>query len=391
MIQRALDLSRLLGRSRSAFLFGPRGVGKTLLAQAWLEGLGDGLHIDLLHSEVYRSYLSEPERLRYEVERSLGRKTLTVVVDEVQRLPVLLDEVHGLLERYKRRVRFLLTGSSARKLKRGGANLLAGRAWTLRLHPLSSSEIDVDLRRALRYGTLPAIYLEDDAPRRSLQAYVDSYLREEVLAESLVRKTEGFVRFLDAAGQRNGEPVNHSKLGRAAGVSSKTIEQYFSILVDTLVAVRIDGWSRSVRRQLRQAPKYYFFDCGVVNALAGELRTPLRRGTYRYGKLFETFVVNEVVRLNDDRDLGYRLYYWRTNTGLEVDLVLARAASEPPCAIELKSDVGPESSELRGLKAFAADNPTAELLCLCQTPRAYRRDGVDVLPWRDGLDRLAAR
>lgn len=385
MIQRQLDLERTLGEAQSAFLFGPRGVGKTFLAKRFLAASGHGLAIDLLNLDVYRRYVTDLALFRREIEHAIGERTVTVFVDEVQKFPALLDEVHYLIEEYKPRVRFLLTGSSARKLRRGGANLLAGRAWTLMLHPLSSSEVQLDLQRALSFGTLPAIYLGEGSQVRSLTAYVDTYLREEIFVEALVRKSESFIRFLDLAGQINGEPVNHSKLGRAAGVSSKTVQEYFSILVDTLVALRVDGWSHSVRKQLRQSPKYYFFDCGVLNAIRGEIRSELRPHTYRYGKLFETFVVNEVQRRNDYKDLGYRLYYWRTSTGREVDLVLSRGPSDRPRAIEIKSDSAPTEAGLRGLLSFRTENPSADLLCFCTTPRAYQLGDIKVLPWQEGL------
>jgi uncharacterized protein len=391
MITRALDLSRVLGKTRSAFLFGPRGVGKTLLARELLAREDGGIYIDLLNLDTYRRYLNEPELFRLELEQALSRGVLTVVVDEVQKLPGLLDEVHHLLEKYKKKIRFLLTSSSARKLKRGGANLLAARAWTLKLHPLSSFEIDLDIRRALQYGTLPAIYLEDETPHRTLKAYVDTYLKEEILQESLVRKAENFIRFLEFAGQMNGEPVNFAKVAREAGVTTKTAQEYFSILVDTLVAVRVDGWSHSVRKQLRQSPKYYFFDCGVLNAMRGELHVDLRRSTYRYGRLFETFLINELHRLNDNQELDYRFFYWRTNTGQEVDLILSRGVSDRPCAIEIKSNQAPSESDMKGLKAFRSEHEDADLFCFCLTPRAYSLGDVTVLPWQEGLTAIKRR
>ena len=391
MINRLLDLDSELKANRSAFLFGPRGVGKTLLGREFLTRQPVSLGIDLLNLDTYRRYLAEPALFRTECERLIqpGR-VLTVLIDEVQKLPGLLDEVHYLLERHKGRVRFLLTGSSARKLKRGQANLLAGRAWTLKLHPLTALEVDLDLDRALRFGTLPAIYLEDEAPQRTLRAYVETYLKEEILQESLVRKAEPFVRFLDVAGQQSGEPVNFSQVARDCGVSVKTTQDYFSILLDTLVAFRVDGWARSVRKQLRQAPKYYVFDCGVLNALRGELETSLKPASFRHGKLFEHFVVCECVRLNDYFERNYKFRYWRTNSGMEVDLILSRGAYETPVTVEIKAQPDPGESDLRSLAAFAAENPKAELICLCRTPRAYRIGPVDVLPWTDGLRRLFA-
>jgi predicted AAA+ superfamily ATPase len=389
MGSRLLDLEQRLVAGRSAFLFGPRGVGKTTLAQEFLARQVRSRSIDLLNLDTYRRFLADPGLFRRELEHEIGAgKDLTVLLDEVQKLPALLDEVHYLIERHKRKVRFLLTGSSARKLKRGGANLLAGRAWTLRLHPLTSREVQLDLHRALRYGTLPAVYLEDPTPVPTLKAYVETYLKEEILQEALVRRTESFVRFLDVAGQQNGEPANFSAIARETGVSVKTAQEYFSILVDTLVAFRVDGWFYSVRKQLRQAPKFYLFDCGVLNAIRGELDAELKPASFRYGRLFETFVVGEIVRLNDYRERGYRLHYWRTNTDQEVDIVLSRGPSDRPVAVEIKSRPDPQESDVRGLLAFAAENPRAELLCACRTPRPYSLGKVKVLPWEQALEKV---
>ena len=302
---------------------------------------------------------------------------------KVQKLPELLDEVHYLIETYKGRIQFLLTGSSARKLKRSGANLLAGRAWTFKLHPLASQELELDLDKALTVGTLPGIYQEPlSSAKRSLKAYVETYLREEIMQELLVRNINRFIRLLDIAGQFNSEPVNFTSIARDSGVSVKTAQEYFDILVDTLVAFRIDGWSYSVRKQLRQGPKYYFFDCGVLNGIRGELQTELKTGSYRYEKLFETFVVNELIRANDYNELGYRFHYWRTNTGVEVDLVLTRGPNDIPKAIEIKSQSSPKKSDMKGLIAFASENKKAELFCLCQTPRKYSVGPVQVLSWK---------
>ena len=234
---------------------------------------------------LFTRYLRNPGLFRKELEKEINSdRVLTVFIDEVQKLPSLLDEVHYLIEKYKHHIRFILTGSSARKLKRGGANLLAGRAWTLRLHPLSHKEIDLDLSKALRIGTLPAIYLEDEFPERTLRAYVETYLKEEIFQEAFVRKIEGFIRFLDIAGQMNGQSLNFTNIARECNISTKTAQQYFSILEDTLIAFRINAWSFSIRKQVRQAPKYYFFDCGVLNTIRGEIKIELRENSYRYGK-----------------------------------------------------------------------------------------------------------
>lgn len=258
----------------------------------------------------------------------------------------------------------------------------------MRLHPLTHRECKLDLHRALRFGTLPAVYLTDDAPERTLRAYVETYLREEVLQEALVRRVEGFVRFLDVAGQMNGEPLNFAALARDCGVSLKTAQEFAAILVDTLVAFRLDGWSHSVRKQLRQAPKLYFFDCGVLNAVRGELGVELKASSFRYGRLFETFLVLEIVRLNDCCETDFRLHYWRTNTGLEVDLVLTRGAASAPIAVEIKSKSTPAEADVRALRAFADENRSATLLCLCTTPKPYHLGPVEVMPWQTGLARI---
>jgi uncharacterized protein len=393
MHKRKLNLIALLRERKSAFLFGPRGVGKTMLAQDYLSRVQHTESIDLLSLDTYRRYISEPNLFRLEIEQRLQeipeKETLTVLIDEVQKLPELLDEVHYLIERYKDKIQFLLTGSSARKLKRSGANLLAGRAWTLKLHPFSSQEIDPDLRKALTIGTLPGIYEENlSSAKRSLKAYVETYLREEVMQESLVRKIDRFIRLLDIAGQVNGEPTNYTAIARDSGVSVKTAQEYFDILVDTLIAFRIDGWSYSVRKQLRQSPKYYFFDCGVLNAIRGELQTELKPSSFRYGKLFETYIVNELIRANDYNESDYRFHYWRTNTGMEVDLVLTRGPNDVPKAVEIKSQSSPKEADLKGLIAFASENEKTKLYCLCQTKRKYSLGPIQVLPWQKGLDVL---
>ena len=397
MYHRKLNIFNILGKnSKSAFLFGPRGVGKTVLAQNYLSQVSFFESIDLLNLDTYRRYVSEPGLFRREIEQQRqklsGKEKLTVLIDEVQKLPSLLDEVHYLIESSKGQIQFLLTGSSARKLKRSGANLLAGRAWTFKLHPLSSQELELDLHKALSVGTLPGFYQEPlSSAQRSLKAYVETYLREEIFQELLVRNISQFVRLLDMAGQSNGEPINFTSIARDSGVSPKTAQEYFSILVDTLIAFRIEGWSYSVRKQLRQSPKYYFFDCGVLNAITGELQTELKPKSYRYGKLFETFIVNELIRANDYNESGYRFYYWRTHTGMEVDLILNRNLKDFPKAIEIKSQSSPKESDLKGLISFASENPKASLFCLCQTPRAYSLGPIQVLPWREGIEQLICK
>jgi hypothetical protein len=186
----------------------------------------------------------------------------------------------------------------------------------------------------------------------------------------------------------NGAPLNFSSIARDCGVSTPTAQEFFSILVDTLVAFRVDGWTWSIRKQLRSGPKVYFFDCGVLNAIRGELATELKPGSFRYGMLFETFVLQEALRLNDYTEAEFKPFYWLSNSGMEVDLVLSRGASDRPIAVEIKSGSAPSPKDVRGLLSFQSENKGARLLCFCQTPRAYRLGDVQVLPWRDGLASL---
>ncbi len=384
-------MGKLLGKEGSSFLFGARGTGKTHLAQALVQTRPPALSIDLLDQKAFLRYLKHPGALKEEVHAAWERrpgKPLFVLIDEVQKVPALLDVVHSLFNESSKDVQFLLTGSSARKLKRGGANLLAGRAYVTHLHPLTHREVRLDLAKALQFGTLPGLYLSEAKPEAWLDAYVGTYLKEEIQQEALVRKLDRFTRFLEFAAQAHGEPVNFSKMARQGIASVPTIQDYFSILEDTLIAFRLDGWSTSVRRQLMQAPKFYFFDCGVLNALRGELRTELRSRSFRYGKLFESWVLLEMIRLNDYTDAGYRFAYWRTNTGLEVDVILYRNTAEAPVAIEIKSGEAPAEQELKGLLAFQKENPKAKLYCFSNAPRPRLAHGIHILPWQEGLDVL---
>lgn len=391
MIKRLFNPLLLLEKAKSIALFGPRGTGKSSLLKATLEKRPGVIRIDLLRGNAFQRYSATPSLFGDEVRRALvhGQGLTIVSVDEVQKVPALMDEVHALIEEHKGNVAFLLTGSSARKLKRGGANLLAGRALTRFLHPLSSLELDLDLDRALQYGTLPGIYLERDLETTTLESYVSAYLREEVLEEALVRRVDVFTRFLDLAGQLNGEPINFTKLARQCQVSTKTAQDYFSILCDTLLCRRVDGWAHSVKRQITQAPRFFFFDCGVLNALNGELRTALKPSSFRYGRLFETFVTQECVRYNDYQDLGLRFNYWRDKEGREVDLIVSRTTAKPLVGIEIKSGSAPTEDDLVGLAIFAEDYPKAQLWCFCTTPRSYQIGRILILPWQDGLRRLA--
>lgn len=386
MISRSFKPLELINKKASILLLGPRGTGKTALIEATFKHLPSHVRIDLLQGRDYQRYLNNPQKLSEELRLRLedGRQTLVVAIDEVQKIPALLDEVHALIESFKGKISFLLSGSSARKLRRGGANLLAGRAISCYLHPLHASELDINLHKALRLGTLPAIYLEDESLAiPSLESYVSTYLREEIQQESLVRSIGQFSRFLEFAGQLNGEPVNFAKLGKQVGIAGKTAHEYFSILVDTLITIQLPGWSESVKKQLLMAPKYYFFDTGVLNAINGYLRVELRDSSFLFGRLFETFVISQLSATNDYQSLGFKFFYWRDKNGKEVDLILARNVRTPLAAVEIKSSSAPTSADCSGFGSFADDYPNVKQICVCTTPRAYRDGGILFVPWQE--------
>ena len=388
MISRHFNPLKLLEKKASILLLGPRGTGKTALIRACFSDLSHKVQIDLLHGRDYQRYLNAPHVLSEELKRILATspELLLVAIDEVQRVPALLDEVHALIEEHKGRIAFLLSGSSARKLRRGGANLLAGRAISAFLHPLHESEIGLDLNKVLRLGSLPAVYTApEDLAIATLDSYVSTYLREEIQQESVVRSISKFSRFLEFAGQLNGEPVNFAKLGKQIGSAGKTAQDYFSILVDTLIAIQLPGWSESVKKQLLQAPKYYFFDTGVLNAINGYLRADLKESGFFYGRLFETFIISQLSATNDYLNLGLKFFYWRDKSGREVDLILARNVTTPVAAIEIKASGNPEPEDCPGFDSFREDYPDIPRICVCKTPRPYQRGGVLFVPWQDAL------
>lgn len=389
MVTREINLSKILGKNSSVLMLGPRGVGKTRLARTYVREHPSAISIDLLRSDNFNRYLKDPSLLRKEIDAQFrNQERLLVFIDEIQKIPLLLDEIHAAIEDYKGKIQFVLTGSSARKLKRGGANLLAGRAIGVKLHPLTSREIEIDLLKVLRFGSLPGILIDNESPELTLKTYVETYLREEIMQEALVRRVDAFARFLDLAGQFHGEPTDASALAKSAGVSSNTIAEYFQILEDTLLGFRLPGFSASVKKQLRVTPRFYLFDNGVANAIRGEVAVEFTPRTSRWGKLFEAWIIQEAFRLNDYANLNLKFFYWRTNTDQEVDLVVSRGLSQPLAAIEIKSQEAPEAKDYRGLEKFASEFPDTPLYCFCTTPRAYQDGRIKILPWQEGLGLL---
>ena len=305
----------------SFFLFGPRGTGKT----TWLRHiLPEALWFDLLRTQVFLTLTRQPDSFRQQIEAR--PKGSWVVVDEVQRLPSLLNEVHALIAERGRAYRFALSGSSARKLKRMDVNLLAGRAVNRQFFPLTGAELhyDFDPDRVLRFGLLPQIHAEPDYALDALEAYVANYIREEIQQEAIVRNLESFSRFLEVAALMNGQIANVSGLARDAAVARPTVQGYFTALVDTLIGIWLPAWRRRAKVKEVASPKFYLFDSGVARALAGRLREPLD-GSER-GFLLETWILHELRAAMAAQETGGELCYWRTPSGSEVDFVWTRGS-----------------------------------------------------------------
>ncbi|MDA0771434.1 MAG: ATP-binding protein [Cyanobacteria bacterium] len=370
------------------FLFGPRQVGKsTLIKHSFCKE--SSAYYNLLLEKEYTRLVAHPELLAEEV-RQLDPQISHVIIDEVQRIPALLNEVHNLIENLDRQIYFVLSGSSARKLKRGQANMLGGRAWTRRLYPLSYSELgeDFDLGRALRFGTLPAIYLNDDeAAQEMLQSYVETYLTEEIKAEAIVRNMGAFTRFLRLAASESGNLLNYSNIAREAATSNQSIKEYFQVLEDTLIGSFLKPYNKSTRKRLVKHPKFYLFDNGVRNALLNNLSDDIIPATYTYGVVFEHFIINEIIKLNRYYKKNWDLSFYRSSNDTEVDLIIEKPDGHT-LAIEIKSSENPSKADLRGLFSFQEINQDSELICVSRAARAKELGEITVYPWRDFLDKL---
>jgi len=368
MLARTLDLP-----DHSFFLFGPRGAGKS----TWLrEKLPRALWKNLLLDDDYLPLLGDRPSFRAEVE-ALPTGSW-VVIDEVQRIPGLLDEVHDLIARRRDEIKFAMSGSSARKLRRLDVNLLAGRAIDRRMFPFTSEELgrDFDLGRALAMGTLPPVVMKPDYAADILKAYVGTYLREEIQQEALVEDVGSFHRFLKVAGIMNGEILNVSAISRDAGAARSTVERYFDILVDTLIGFRLPGWQPRLKVRERSAPKFYLFDTGVARALTGRIRDPL--SDLEVGKLLETFILHEMRAAMWYQNKGGELSYWRSSGGLEVDFVWTRG--DRSVAVEVKSSARWEKSHGRALAELLASGAAGRCYGVYRGKQALRFGKLLVLP-----------
>jgi predicted AAA+ superfamily ATPase len=379
MYKRNLNLP--LSETETCFLWGPRQTGKSTLLKTLFP---DARRYDLLLSNEYHRLLTNPGLIREECQaesKASKKKTLPVIIDEVQKIPALLDEVHWLIENAD--MRFILCGSSARKVKRGQANLLGGRAVRYELHPFVYPEIpDFSLSKALNGGLLPRHYLSPH-PQRLIESYVGDYLKEEIAAEALTRNVPAFSRFLKIAALTNGELINYRNIASECGVSAPTVKEYFQILDDTLIGKQLPAFRRRAKRRLIGAPKFYFFDIGIVAHLTH--RGSVEKGSELFGKAFEHFIYMEILAHSSYSELNYPIAYWKTASGFEVDFVLG----DHEFAIEVKSASMVGNRHLKGMRAFKEEYTAQRYIVVSMDPKPRKTaDGIDILPWKIFLDRL---
>ena len=356
-----------LPANRSAFLWGPRKTGKTTLLR---QQFPSGFWIDLLDYDLFLSLSQRPTRLRQILD---AQPSKTIIIDEVQKIPHLMDEIHWLIE--NRGYRFIMSGSSARKFRRGMVNLLGGRAWRFELYPLVTKELeDFNLDRALVSGLLPSHYFSSDA-NMELRAYVHDYLKEEIQAEALTKNLPAFSRFLRSAAITNGMLLNYSNAARESGVSVRTIREYYQILEDTLVGRQLFPWKKAKKRRLIETSKFFFFDTGIVSTLLNY--TSLTSGTPEYGRAFEHFILQECWAYRHYSRLDFPIAFWRTASGSEVDLILGEAQ----VAIEIKSSKN-AGDRTRGLHLFLEEQKCQKgyIVSRDSLPRRIANN-ITVLPW----------
>ena len=372
----ALDLPK----GQSVFLWGARSTGKsTFLKQKF----PNSIYYDLLNTDVLNKLRIRPAILREELGLQSDEKLqYPIIIDELQKVPQLLDEIHWLIE--NKNLSFILCGSSARKLKRGAANLLGGRAWKFTFYPLTFPEVDdFDLLRALNQGLIPSIY-QSDHYKRAFTAYVDLYLKEEIQAEGLVRNLPGFARFLDLVGFSNTELLNYKKIATDCGVDAKTIKEYYNILVDTLIGYYVYPFSKNEKRQvILSTPKFYLFDVGVGCYLSkkpvGELRGSAA------GSAFEHYILMELTAYIGLKELDYKIHYWRTKTGHEVDFI----TEDGDLAIEVKISDNPRKTDYKGLLTYCTDHKPRSAILVCLVSEARKTsEGIVILPWKKFLTDL---
>lgn len=376
-----------LPTQRHIFLFGARNTGKSTLIESYYDQFGS-VYFDLLDQELEHQLHVRPNAF-FDLVKALPSEKQYVMIDEIQKIPDLLNVVQRLMKDKNRY--FIMTGSSARKLKREGVNLLAGRAFVYHLFPLSYIELgsQFDLESALQWGTLPEILncRDDDEKRTFLMSYAHTYLKEEIIAEQFVRDLLPFRRFLEVAAQCNGQILNYANIARDIHVDDKTVKAYFSLLEDTLMGYMLEPYHGSLRKRVHQKPKFYFFDTGIVRALARYLTIPLLPSTTAYGLAFEHFIINECFKLSSYTKKDYQFSYCRTVTDLEIDLIIDRPG-QSTLLIDIKSTREVTETMLKSLKLLKKEFPHSEALCLSNDPYAKKIDDILVMPWKQGLEMI---
>lgn len=374
LLSRQLNLPELLSK-KSFFLFGPRATGKSSLIRAQLSE--ETPVINLLRSDIYLKLSANPSELEPMIDAFSNHEM--IVIDEVQRIPMLLNEVHRMIE--ERHIKFLLIGSSARKLKQGHVNLLGGRAWTAELFPLTSYEIpSFDLERYLQFGGLPPVYLSAD-PEEELHAYIGTYLKEEIQAESNVRKIPAFSRFLQTSALTSGQMLNFSEIANDTGTAASSIREYYHILEDTFIGFMLTAWTKSVKRKAISTAKFYYFDIGVKNVLCGI--KSLDKKTDLYGQAFEHFIVLEIRAYLSYRRIKETMSYWRSKHGAEVDLIIG-----DDIAIEIKASANVTDKHFKGLKTLSEENICKQYFLVSQDPINRKYSNCEAIYWQDFLKKL---
>jgi predicted AAA+ superfamily ATPase len=360
--------------NESLFLWGARQTGKSTLLK---ELFPDALWFDLLLSDVYERLLRNPSLLRETISEGQYK---VIIIDEIQRIPELLNEVHWIITHLP--VRVIMSGSSPRKIIRSNTNLLGGRALRYELYPLISQEIpDFDLLKALNNGLLPRHYLSA-SPKKLISAYVGNYLRDEIAGEAKIRNVSNFSRFLESAAFSNGEMINYTNIASECGVSAVTVKEYFQILDNTLIGRYLPAYQKKPKRRVITAPKFYFFDIGIVNHLLKRGR--IEFGSELFGNAFEHFIYNELYAHSSYSGKDYPIYYWRTASQIEIDFVLGNN----DVAIEVKATNNVQPKHLKGLKAFSEEYAVKQLILVCNEPLPRISDDIRILPWKIFLEEL---